>query len=59
MRLGLLQNDRFSRSADKSANDIDSTAGAVSLIVASVLVDRLDNDFSAGTIWAVTTNETG
>ena len=34
----------------KSAKDIDSTARAVSLIVASVWVDRFDNDFSANTI---------
>jgi len=59
MKLELLQNDHSSRSADKSANDINSTTGAVSLIAASVWVDRFDNDFSAGTIWAVTTNETG
>jgi hypothetical protein len=45
--LRLLQNDRSSRSADQSANDINSTRGAVSLIVGSVWVDCLDNDFSA------------
>jgi hypothetical protein len=34
--LCLLQNDRSSRSADQSAGDINSTRGAVSLIVGSV-----------------------
>jgi hypothetical protein len=45
--LCLLQNNSSSRSADQSANDINSTPGAVSLIVGSIWVDCLDNDFSA------------
>jgi hypothetical protein len=43
----LLQNNSSSRSADQSANDIASTRGAVTLIVGSVWVDCLDDDFSA------------